>query len=83
MDQRQVPARALQCLTHLALTHHLNQLQDSLELHHKMSGGLSGSSLSLAQRRSRRVSGPVVLQPVPEQPSAADAGAKQQAPAAS
>ncbi|KAI7845604.1 hypothetical protein COHA_000891 [Chlorella ohadii] len=56
--------------------------QDSLELHHKMSGGLSGSSLSLAQRRSRRVgSGPVVLQPVPEQPSAAEASAKQQAPA--
>ncbi len=47
-----------------------------------MSGGLSGSSLSLAQRRSRRVgSGPVVLQPVPEQPSAAEASAKQQAPA--
>ena len=55
--------------------------QDSVELHHKLSGSLSGPALSLARRRSAR-SGPVALTAVAEEPSPkAAADSKAEAPA--
>lgn len=54
--------------------------QDSVELHHKLSGGLSGAALS--HRRSGRAgsaaagSGPAVLAAVAEEPASTEAGAK-------